>query len=134
MSVLPNELYHHGRLGQHWGKRNGPPYPLSSKTVKKKYKGKLTDEDKKRLINEGTATELLRHEKELSTEDIKSAIKRIETSNKLSQLSKSELDAGWNTINSVMKKVGNIKDWTKNASEMYKAIDDISTVYKKRHS
>ena len=25
-----NELYHYGIKGQHWGQRNGPPYPLSS--------------------------------------------------------------------------------------------------------
>lgn len=37
MESWRNELYHHGRLGQVWGVRNGPPYPLDRATVNSKY-------------------------------------------------------------------------------------------------
>lgn len=152
-TTQPNELYHHGRLGQHWGKRNGPPYPLSSGIVRKAYKKKGLLErhrekkeekksgqntrhqeiDKDRLIREGSASEVLKYEKSLTTQEIKDVISRIETTNKLAKLAQSETESGWEAINQVMKKFGNVKDWTKTASEFYKAVDDISSTYQKRH-
>lgn len=34
---MPNELKHHGRLGQKWGVRNGPPYPLTNSAKRNAY-------------------------------------------------------------------------------------------------
>lgn len=58
-----NELYHHGRLGQKWGTRNGPPYPLSSYTVGRAYsKRKLKKMQK--MEEKRKKTELQDEEKE----------------------------------------------------------------------
>lgn len=35
-----SELYHHGIKGQHWGVKNGPPYPLDQKVSKRIKSGK----------------------------------------------------------------------------------------------
>lgn len=52
------ELYHHGILGQKWGERNGPPYPLKPSDHSK-------DEQKagyKKSINKGSLTPSKKHE------------------------------------------------------------------------
>lgn len=152
-----NELYHHGRLNQQWGVRNGPPYPLSRQTVSEAYGKKkkrsisevLQDRkarkeaeerekrekeeaekkarlaaDKERVLREGTATELLQYKNELTAKEWQDSLNRIKWVNELTSLSKKELDKGWESVNSVMKKIGNLKDWTKTGVEFYKAINE----------
>lgn len=157
-----NELYHHGRLNQRWGVKNGPPYPLSRNTVKKAYgsrkarkaaekQAKKEQEerarreaeekeaarkaaDKERVLREGTATEVLMYRSELTNQQLNEAINRIKYTNQLSDLSKSELERGWNAINEVMKKVGNVKDWTKTGVELWENIDKALKLLDKQKS
>lgn len=45
-AITHSELYHHGIKGQHWGERNGPPYPLDKAAHKAVVNG-ASDETKK---------------------------------------------------------------------------------------
>lgn len=36
-----NSISHHGVMGQKWGVRNGPPYPIEDKVLKKRYKAEF---------------------------------------------------------------------------------------------
>ena len=144
-----NELYHHGRLGQKWGVKNGPPYPLTGrglsayrqrrkakkaeKLAKKQEQAETEEEkaerreaDKKRALKEGKATDLLPYMHELSTNEIQNALNRIQWEEKLldQAFKESESEQGWASINAVMKKVGDVKDWTSTGVALWKNIDD----------
>lgn len=70
---MTNDLYHHGRLGQKWGVKNGPPYPLSVATVKREYSRKrrspfsyLKKVREKRELEEKARIQQKREEEEAS--------------------------------------------------------------------
>ena len=69
-----SELYHHGILGQKWGERNGPPYPLGGgsytqteqKAIKEARKKKYSRYNKKHydeILKEGTVFKTLSYDK-----------------------------------------------------------------------
>lgn len=81
MESWREELYHHGILGQRWGKKNGPPYPLdasdhSSSEKKAGWRKSLDGSNKsKSVLKRKTEPVKLKSEKKGLTDKQKTAIK-----------------------------------------------------------
>ncbi len=80
------ELYHHGILGMKWGKRNGPPYPI---TVSKKKKTKVFDDKKKEHDNKEKSKP--KNIKSMTDSELRDAISRLELEKRYKDLSKPEM-------------------------------------------
>lgn len=70
-------LEHHGILGQKWGVKHGPPYPLDKKTSRKVKSGKVS-------INI----------KDLSDDDLKKIVNRLQMEKQLKDLTKEQKSRG----------------------------------------
>lgn len=74
-------LAHHGILGMKWGKKNGPPYPLSdadhAKVIRKAEKKREKAEARKKK-NAKTAVRLKKHKDEYTNEEILEALRRLD--------------------------------------------------------
>lgn len=58
INETPAELFHHGIKNQHWGVRNGPPYPLDRKVnarIKKGHNEKLRDKKREGVSHYSSA-------------------------------------------------------------------------------
>lgn len=131
IQMYPNELYHHGIMGQRWGKKNGPPYPLSrsQKSKKEKQEAKrttpLTDGEKSNLIRRGTASEAYAAREYLTVNEMETIMNRINTEKKLSSLASKDLVSTFDQIDKLMTKVGKVKNWSEIAFDFYKLFNDV---------
>jgi len=99
---MSNELYHHGRLHQKWGVKNGPPYPLDRSVTKgyaSKQKSKKGTVEKHKL---STAKE--RHN--MSEAELDKRIKRQQKEKELKTLEKQNRDDGRIFTEEVLKDIG----------------------------
>lgn len=100
---MSNELYHHGRLHQKWGVRNGPPYPLTG-TVTKGYASK--QKSRKGTADKAGKLSSAKERHKMSDEELNKKIDRTRREGELKKLEKQNRDDGKIFTEEVMKDVG----------------------------
>lgn len=85
---------HHGRLGQRWGKKNGPPYPLDYK----KLSAEEREQDKKRTIREGDIVNASYNKNFYTNQELNDVKTRYELNNNIDNLSSKKINAGKKTV------------------------------------
>lgn len=91
--------------------------PLDPEEAKRKH-----EEDKQRAIKTGTATELMRFKGELTNQEYKEAIDRLNYEKNLKSLSQNEMDKAIDNFDRTMKKVKTVTDWVKIGTESYNTL------------
>ena len=88
-----NELQHHGILGMKWGKRNGPPYPLSGeqKTRAEKRAEYFREKNHQKKVVKQQMEDRSPKLKVMTDEELMAAIKRLELEKKYAELSTKNL-------------------------------------------
>lgn len=74
-------LSHHGIKGQHWGEKNGPPYPLSQRIHNAVVRGKQKRAEKRRSKILHDPKKLTKHASEFTKEEIDAAVSKIDSIN-----------------------------------------------------
>lgn len=140
------ELYHYGvkrRSGRYkWGSGDRPYQGIVKGTiakVKQKKAVKKRNEnlkkarekaaenrklaaDKDRVLRSGSAKEVMRYKGKLTNKELQEAVTRLNLEKSLSDLASKEVKGNMAKIDSAMKKVKKLNEWTKTGTDMYNQI------------
>lgn len=80
------------------------------------------DADRERILQKGTATEVMRYQGELSNEELQKAFTRLNLETNIKNLSKKEIETNISKVDNIMKTVQTGTNWVKIATDTYNTI------------
>ncbi len=93
---MSDYLIHYGILGQKWGKRNGPPYPLDS--------DQKSAAEKRRSYNL-SKKEVKKNSQYMTDKELRTAINRLNMQSELDKLSPSAIEKGRKEMRQIVSDV-----------------------------
>lgn len=85
-----DELFHHGRLGQKHGERNGPPYPLDYSRLSPEEKRLAKD----KAIREGNVREAIKNPMEFTDQELTQLKNRFNLNEEVRKLATKDVKSG----------------------------------------
>lgn len=151
--IKDGELYHHGVLGQKWGVRrfqnkDGSLTDAGKKRISRKQKKALEkarkakhdkaeaakkakqeqedfEKNKKRVLESGSAAEVLKYKGKLTNQELQQAVTRINMERQLSEISSKETKSGLDRVDSFMNKLDRMRANTEKGISAYNTLAKI---------
>lgn len=90
---------------------------------KQKRLEKEYEEKRQKILKSGKASEVEKYKGQMTNQELRDALNRIQWEQELSKLSAAETKSSFDKIDGVMKKVGTATDWVNKGVNAYNAID-----------
>lgn len=147
METWREELHHHGILGQKWGKKNGPPYPINSSNhsaSEKKAGWKKSLNDSRKVKNKKQNKSVIKSNKtnsgnsfikEMDDNELQKRLKRIQMERLYKEeLKKANTKEGKQYVQKLVKTGATIASLTSTAITIYNNMEKISKIIDKNSS
>lgn len=87
--------------------------------MEEEQKKRQHDSDKERVLREGTATEVMKYQGELTNQELQNAFTRLNLESQLRNLSQKEMRSAMDKVDDIMKTVRTGTEWAKIGTDTY---------------
>lgn len=115
-------LAHHGILGQKWGKKNGPPYPLDYKKLSEEERAKA----KESAIRRGDVKEAQFNKEYFTDQEVRQVMERFDLNQKLSKVADPVKQSNFEKIENFVNKADRTAKMLDKGTDVWNTVAKIS--------